>query len=39
MDGTLVDSYPSIIPAVREVLGELGLAYSDEYILIPELLN
>ena len=30
MDGTLVDSYPAIIPALAEVCGQLGLDYSRE---------
>ena len=32
MDGTLVDSYPAIVPAARETLGEFGLALSEEEI-------
>lgn len=32
LDGTLVDSYPSIIPAAQELCRELGLDYSAEYI-------
>ena len=32
MDGTLVDSYPAIVPAVREVLAGLGLDRSEEEI-------
>ena len=32
MDGTLVDSYPAIVPAVREVLESLGLQASEEEI-------
>lgn len=32
MDGTLVDSYPAIVPGVRTVCEEYGLRYSEEYI-------
>ena len=32
MDGTLVDSYPAIVPAAKEVCDELGLPYSEEEI-------
>ena len=30
MDGTLVDSYPAIVPAARETLADFGLALSEE---------
>ena len=33
MDGTLVDSYPAIVPAAKAVCDELGLFYSEEEIL------
>ena len=32
MDGTLVDSYPAIVPAAKTVCDELGLFYSEEEI-------
>ena len=32
MDGTLVDSYPAIVPAVREVLSGFGLELPEEEI-------
>lgn len=32
MDGTLVDSYPAIVPAVREACAESGLHFEEEYI-------
>ena len=32
MDGTLVDSYPAIVPAAKQVCDELGLSYSEEEI-------
>ena len=32
MDGTLVDSYPAIVPAAKEVCEGLGLSYSEEEI-------
>lgn len=32
MDGTLVDSYPAIVPSVREVLAELGYLLDEEQI-------
>lgn len=32
MDGTLVDSYPAIVPAAKEVCDGLGLSYSEEEI-------
>ena len=32
MDGTLVDSYPAIVPAVQETCREYGLDYSAEFI-------
>ena len=32
MDGTLVDSYPAIVPAARETLAEFGLALPEEEI-------
>ena len=32
MDGTLVDSYPAIVPAVQEACSEAGLNYSSDYI-------
>ena len=32
LDGTLVDSYPSIVPAAQEICSDLGLNYSKEYI-------
>lgn len=32
MDGTLVDSYPAIVPVVQEVCAELGLSYTAEQI-------
>ena len=32
MDGTLVDSYPCIVPAVKEFCSELGVNYSEDYI-------
>ena len=32
MDGTLVDSYPAIVPAAREVCAQIGAQYSEEYI-------
>ena len=32
MDGTLVDSYPAIVPAARETLADFGLALSEEEI-------
>ena len=32
MDGTLVDSYPAIVPAAQKTCAEFGLHYSTEYI-------
>ena len=32
LDGTLVDSYPAIVPVAKELCDELGLGYSAEYI-------
>ena len=32
MDGTLVDSYPAIVPAVQQVCAEYGLDYSKEHV-------
>ena len=32
MDGTLVDSYPAIVPAAQETCAELGLNYTADYI-------
>lgn len=32
MDGTLVDSYPVIVPAVKKVCEEMGLFFSRDYI-------
>ena len=32
MDGTLVDSYPAIVPAVQETCAERGLHYTADYI-------
>ena len=32
MDGTLVDSYPAIVPAAQEVCAQIGAQYSEEYI-------
>lgn len=32
MDGTLVDSYPAIVPAVQQACGEFGLSFDAEYI-------
>lgn len=32
MDGTLVDSYPAIVPAARETLADFGMALSEEEI-------
>ena len=32
MDGTLVDSYPAIVPAAREACAAFGLNYSPDYI-------
>ena len=30
MDGTLVDSYPAILPTLAEICAQLGLEYSRE---------
>ena len=32
MDGTLVDSYPAIVPAAQESLAALGLYYDSEML-------
>ena len=32
MDGTLVDSYPAIVPAVQEACAEYGLSFTADYI-------
>ena len=32
MDGTLVDSYPAIVPAVRDACSAFGLVFREEYI-------
>ncbi len=32
MDGTLVDSYPAIVPAVKQACGECGLFFEPDYI-------
>ena len=32
LDGTLLDSYPAIVPSAREVCAAIGADYSDDYI-------
>ena len=32
LDGTLVDSYPAIVPAAQKACAQFGLSFSDDYI-------
>ncbi len=32
LDGTLLDSYPAIVPSAREICAELGEDYSEDYV-------
>ena len=32
LDGTLIDSYPAIVPSAVQTCTELGLAYTDDYV-------